>query len=148
MKQHRSTIWSVALLCGFCLQSAVVAQEEQITGSSTEQQESDRGKTGPRTVPCFEAIDRASSKQLEDKEFANLLGFARFWLTEDVVDLISPEERCTFLQLATDEERSQRSEEHTSELQSHHDLVCRLLLEKKNIHSSHTRRPPDTWINI
>src|SRR3970282_2352082 len=27
--------------------------------------------------------------------------------------------------------RRQRSEEHTSELQSHHDLVCRLLLEKK-----------------
>src|SRR5438034_3684239 len=27
--------------------------------------------------------------------------------------------------------RDQRSEEHTSELQSHSDLVCRLLLEKK-----------------
>src|SRR5437773_7100399 len=27
--------------------------------------------------------------------------------------------------------RAGRSEEHTSELQSHHDLVCRLLLEKK-----------------
>src|SRR5436190_14619036 len=27
---------------------------------------------------------------------------------------------------------SKRSEEHTSELQSHSDLVCRLLLEKKN----------------
>src|SRR5437773_6110521 len=27
--------------------------------------------------------------------------------------------------------RQERSEEHTSELQSHHDLVCRLLLEKK-----------------
>src|SRR5471032_3666882 len=27
--------------------------------------------------------------------------------------------------------RRPRSEEHTSELQSHHDLVCRLLLEKK-----------------
>src|SRR5437588_11507458 len=27
---------------------------------------------------------------------------------------------------------AQRSEEHTSELQSHSDLVCRLLLEKKN----------------
>src|SRR5437773_5621209 len=26
--------------------------------------------------------------------------------------------------------RCRRSEEHTSELQSHHDLVCRLLLEK------------------
>src|SRR5437667_3882058 len=31
-----------------------------------------------------------------------------------------------------------RSEEHTSELQSHHDLVCRLLLEKKN-------RPGRRW---
>src|SRR5438132_5378156 len=29
-----------------------------------------------------------------------------------------------------------RSEEHTSELQSHSDLVCRLLLEKKKIHES------------
>src|SRR5260221_4377913 len=28
-----------------------------------------------------------------------------------------------------------RSEEHTSELQSHSDLVCRLLLEKKSIKS-------------
>src|SRR5438034_6833105 len=28
-------------------------------------------------------------------------------------------------------ERQARSEEHTSELQSHSDLVCRLLLEKK-----------------
>ena len=30
------------------------------------------------------------------------------------------------------DEVSYRSEEHTSELQSHSDLVCRLLLEKKN----------------
>ena len=29
-----------------------------------------------------------------------------------------------------------RSEEHTSELQSHHDLVCRLLLEKKKLEKS------------
>ena len=31
----------------------------------------------------------------------------------------------------TDGGERYRSEEHTSELQSHHDLVCRLLLEKK-----------------
>src|SRR5438034_4708482 len=37
-------------------------------------------------------------------------------------DIFSPAERG----------RYQRSEEHTSELQSHSDLVCRLLLEKKN----------------
>src|SRR5436190_15793858 len=30
--------------------------------------------------------------------------------------------------------RLARSEEHTSELQSHSDLVCRLLLEKKRTH--------------
>src|SRR5438034_3901567 len=37
--------------------------------------------------------------------------------------------------------RRQRSEEHTSELQSHSDLVCRLLLEKKkkklNVHQQY-----------
>src|SRR5260370_3011957 len=31
---------------------------------------------------------------------------------------------------------TERSEEHTSELQSHLNLVCRLLLEKKNTHTS------------
>src|SRR2546428_5109270 len=35
--------------------------------------------------------------------------------------------------------RSRRSEEHTSELQSRSDLVCRLLLEKKK------RTQPYTW---
>src|SRR5438034_7639277 len=33
-----------------------------------------------------------------------------------------------------------RSEEHTSELQSHSDLVCRLLLEKKKNESTASRR--------
>src|SRR5438034_6305614 len=33
-----------------------------------------------------------------------------------------------------------RSEEHTSELQSHSDLVCRLLLEKKNYTSKAATR--------
>src|SRR5437667_10732456 len=35
------------------------------------------------------------------------------------------------LRIADDLVQVPRSEEHTSELQSHHDLVCRLLLEKK-----------------
>src|SRR4051795_13783779 len=35
--------------------------------------------------------------------------------------------------------RSPRSEEHTSELQSHSHLVCRLLPEKKKIFTRHTR---------
>src|SRR6266498_203209 len=32
---------------------------------------------------------------------------------------------------------SERSEEHTSELQSRPQLVCRLLLEKKKLHTAH-----------
>src|SRR5260221_7820233 len=42
-----------------------------------------------------------------------------------------------------------RSEEHTSELQSHSDLVCRLLLEKKKGHlkSGYCILPTDTTIN-
>src|SRR5260370_4981372 len=38
-----------------------------------------------------------------------------------------------------------RSEEHTSELQSHLNLVCRLLLEKKNTYSKikHRRHPTE-----
>src|SRR2546430_12581261 len=35
---------------------------------------------------------------------------------------------------------NERSEEHTSELQSQSNLVCRLLLEKKKLHQS-----SDTW---
>src|SRR5215204_6820064 len=41
------------------------------------------------------------------------------------------------------EPRTARSEEHTSELQSHSDLVCRLLLEKKKakeLHAGHAAR--------
>src|SRR5260370_16820866 len=45
----------------------------------------------------------------------------------------------TLLQESNDGRRF-RSEEHTSELQSHLNLVCRLLLEKKKQHSLHHNR--------
>src|SRR5260370_8908375 len=38
-----------------------------------------------------------------------------------------------------------RSEEHTSELQSHLNLVCRLLLEKKNTTYTWSRFSPSMW---
>src|SRR5437868_12895941 len=38
-----------------------------------------------------------------------------------------------------------RSEEHTSELQSRFDLVCRLLLEKKNIIKRHVKIVEDIF---
>src|SRR5437773_7994649 len=42
--------------------------------------------------------------------------------------------------------RAARSEEHTSELQSHHDLVCRLLLEKKKKMKGNTNIYNETTI--
>src|SRR5437773_8303569 len=47
---------------------------------------------------------------------------------EEVVDARAAAAEVAVAEL---DEREPRSEEHTSELQSHHDLVCRLLLEKK-----------------
>src|SRR3970040_2509882 len=52
-------------------------------------------------------------------------------------------ERAQFLAVGVDGEgvaKQARSEEHTSELQSHHDLVCRLLREKRKSHISCTDR--------
>src|SRR5258707_9423534 len=45
-----------------------------------------------------------------------------------------PSDNVLALAPAPDGVRTLRSEEHTSELQSRQYLVCRLLLEKKNIH--------------
>src|SRR6266540_6314194 len=50
--------------------------------------------------------------------------------------IVQRRSRATFFALRV---RSPRSEEHTSELQSHHDLVCRLLLEKKKKKKKHTQ---------
>src|SRR5260370_26648610 len=63
-------------------------------------------------------LSREDDQFLEDLEKAN---FLFFW-----------EQEVRFFEVF----QKLRSEEHTSELQSHLNLVCRLLLEKKNI--SHT----------
>src|SRR5260221_846126 len=44
------------------------------------------------------------------------------------------------LSLARASDKTYRSEEHTSELQSHSDLVCRLLLEKKKKREAYRTR--------
>src|SRR5437667_5363054 len=70
---------------------------------------------------------------LQYPRFAEKLGQALAELFSDVrVDaVVSP--AIGGLIIGQEVARALRSEEHTSELQSHHDLVCRLLLEKKNI---------------
>src|SRR5260221_8734777 len=51
------------------------------------------------------------------------------WQMEGIDTVVSLLELAEISELGL--EREARSEEHTSELQSHSDLVCRLLLEKK-----------------
>src|SRR5260221_3610107 len=47
---------------------------------------------------------------------------------------VTPEAQRTGINPPTFNPRPERSEEHTSELQSHSDLVCRLLLDNKEQH--------------
>src|SRR5699024_11824668 len=70
-------------------------------------------KWGERPVACVVLHEHAKGKVNE----ANILDFlepqfAKFWIPDQILFI-------------------DRSEEHTSELQSRFDLVCRLLLEKK-----------------
>src|SRR5256885_5347778 len=78
--------------------------------------------------------------------------FASQWMvpppTVDGRSLTSPTASGFFWLLCLRYVRGSRSEEHTSELQSPCNLVCRLLLEKKNHdntlpHSPRRRQPPD-----
>src|SRR5206468_10183287 len=55
---------------------------------------------------------------------------------------ISPRTVCMISPPTFSKSMSMRSEEHTSELQSRSDLVCRLLLEKKKQHD-----PPDCLLS-
>src|SRR2546427_9513270 len=49
--------------------------------------------------------------------------------------------RCALQLVSSDHELAMRSEEHTSELQSQSNLVCRLLLEKK-------KEKLDIWLQV
>src|SRR5947207_4787945 len=69
-------------------------------------------------------LARERRQKLTSVDKANVLSSSRLW--REIATELSAE----FKDVAF------RSEEHTSELQSHSDLVCRLLLEKKNITQS------------
>jgi GWxTD domain-containing protein len=84
MSFFHSAIWAAVLMFPlfFCAQP-ILAQEVQ------------------RHHPCFEKPSDARDA------IHRLPENARYWLAEDVVYIITPEERCAFLHLNTDEERAQ-----------------------------------------
>src|SRR5260221_5385877 len=79
------------------------------------------------TLFPYTTLFRSCPKNLVDSEV--MLGLAREAGHELTTDAASADvlvvNTCAFI------DKAKRSEEHTSELQSHSDLVCRLLLEKK-----------------
>jgi GWxTD domain-containing protein len=87
-----------ALICA----ASIMAQEGRTGSKLLAKQESNSTRA---TSPCFDTPDSAMGKQRENEAIARLPKLALFWLTEDVAFIISPEERCAFLHLATDEER-------------------------------------------
>src|SRR5690606_40597840 len=87
---------------------------------------------GPRDTHSF-PTRRSSDLALRQKlltggDFAAIKGYV-------------PESTAHLLQREWQHGRAPRSEEHTSELQSRENLVCRLLLEKKK-NRRHRRRDP------
>src|SRR2546421_6983498 len=67
-----------------------------------------------------------TDKNREDYRQLFTAVFSDFYVFETLLGLERPEQRFKNVKVG------KRSEEHTSELQSRSDLVCRLLLEKKN----------------
>src|SRR5260221_4717783 len=77
------------------------------------------------------AADPRSDKFYTDSELCNMFGVSRMTVRQAVQELVA--EGLVKRSRGVGTFIKPRSEEHTSELQSHSDIVCRLLLEKKTI---------------
>src|SRR5699024_12113715 len=79
-----------------------------------------------------EALQLHTSRIFDNPQWVGYLPFNKRYRPEiwDAANIVFVRMKCCPKPGAVTQE--QRSEEHTSELQSRFDLVCRLLLEKKN----------------
>jgi GWxTD domain-containing protein len=65
------------------------------------------GAANSSREPCFSKKEAQTSEQRETDALASIPASFRFWLTEDAAYVISPEERCAFLHLGSDQQRRQ-----------------------------------------
>src|SRR5437667_3157284 len=79
----------------------------------------------PYTTLFRSLVEAGADVDIKDRQGTTALVHARARGYTEMVKILEPASGRKTM-------REGRSEEHTSELQSHHDLVCRLLLEKKN----------------
>src|SRR5438270_11200383 len=75
----------------------------------------------PRAMPSPQKLDKEQKRKMK-KTLKELDTPYKQWLNEDVIYIISPEERQAFLQLATNEEREQFIEQFWLRRSSNPDL--------------------------
>src|SRR5207249_11682572 len=83
-------------------------------------------------LPISFYIDPQEPLKIGQFRLFNVADQADTGVVNQDVELGDPAQRGLHGVFLADVENQNRSEEHTSELQSRFDLVCRLLLEKKN----------------
>ena len=110
----RAFVWFVALSIGLLLPAALASAQN--SGASSDSKSADSVKASPQAGAASQTPDQSSDplkRPLTEKEKkANskklkqeLSGTYKKWLNEDVVYIITPEEKAAFKQLSNDEER-------------------------------------------
>lgn len=107
MKHHLRAVCKLALCCVWLWPGFATAGQEPATDGGTQKQGGGRISQAGMQKPCFEEREEETSEQREQKALADLGDHYRAWLTEDVVYVITPAERCSFLHLETSDERDQ-----------------------------------------
>jgi GWxTD domain-containing protein len=97
------------LLAGLVLPGLAIGQDPTTWTEPSNAPSPATDDTGLRAMmsPCSGPAASEDRKRREEDATEDLPERARFWLTEDVVYIISPEERCVFLLLTNDGERDQ-----------------------------------------
>src|SRR5207249_12250412 len=96
------------------------------------------GLRPPRDLPSFPTRRSSDLRALHARRGA--IPLAQLWCAAREPARVGAVRPCEGLRL--EQALGQRSKEHTSELQSRFDLVCRLLLEKKKKHKETGTDPP------
>src|SRR2546430_13636637 len=113
--------------------AAVVSEHEVLAGWAAAELETALTVPPDQTAAAFFDVDNTMMQGASIYWFARGLAARKYFTTGDLVRFAWGQLKFRLLatELHGDMSQAKQSEEHTSELQSQSNLVCRLLLEKK-----------------